>query len=223
MDVTFGFDPGGAGEFGWAVLETSSSERPALRVAGTAWHASNAIDAACAELRSDDRVLAAGIDSPMYWTPSGDRVAETIVRNAMRSFGAPNVGGTVQHPNSLRGACVVQGPTTALLLRQRFAGLPITESHPKAMLWLMRVARSDHLPRDLTAEDLEPFVLCRYSSEHERDAVLAAWAARAMVVREPGWTDLVEQESAPLFVAGHVGYWLPLAAITSTDVGRSGG
>ena len=122
---------------------------PRLRAAGSACHAENAVAAACAKLETGDRVIAAGIDSPMYWTPSGLREAEAIVRDAMRSRGAPNVGGTVQHPNSLRGAVVVQGPTTAILLRQRFPGMPITEAHPKALVWLVRIATISRQPRDL--------------------------------------------------------------------------
>jgi hypothetical protein len=212
MDVTFGFDPGGAGDFGWAVLERDFSARLArVRAAGSASHAAHAVSAACAELAPGDRVIAAGIDSPMYWTPSGDRAAELIVRDAMRARGAPNVGGTVQHPNSLRGACVVQGPTTALLLRQRFQSIAITEAHPKALVWLLGIATKGRQPRALLPEDFRPFLDCSYSCEHERDACLAAWTALSMATRKAGWTNLVEREADVLFIAGDVGYWLPLA------------
>lgn len=106
----------------------------------------------------------------------------------------------------------MQGPTTAILLRQRFADLPITETHPKALLWLLGVANVGHQPRDVTPEDLERLFRCRYSSEHERDAALSAWAAQAMVIGRTGWANLVEFERDALFIAGPVGYWLPVAA-----------
>ena len=48
--------------------------------------------------------------------------------------------GTVQQLNSLRGAALVQGLVAAMLLSQRVHGLPITETHPKAVLWLLRIA-----------------------------------------------------------------------------------
>jgi hypothetical protein len=212
MDIAFGFDPGGIDEFGWAVLECPPYDLPHIRAAGTVDHAEEAVSAATSRLRSEDQVIAAGIDSPMYWTPTGERQAESIVRDAMRSRGAPNVGGTVQHPNSLRGACVVQGPTTALLLRERFRDIQITESHPKALVWLLGIASKDRQPRELLPRDFAKLFRCSYSGEHERDAALAAWSAQSMASRRVGWTNLVERERAPLFIAGAVGYWLPLAA-----------
>lgn len=212
MDITFGFDPGGAGDFGWAVLECPADGLPRVRVVGDAANAEDAVAAACSWLETGDSLTAAGIDSPMYWTPSGDRQAEIVVRDALRARGAPNVGGTVQHPNSLRGACVVQGPTTGILLRRRFPHVQITEAHPKALLWLLGVATAAHQARDVVPNDLMPFFSCSYSSEHQRDAALAAWAAHSMVSRKAGWLNLVDRELEALFIAGDVGYWLPLAA-----------
>jgi hypothetical protein len=210
MDVTLGFDPGGAGHFGWAVLEYQSNDTPCLRACGSALHADDAVRAASAELRIDDCVVAAGIDSPMYWTATGDRAAERIVRDAMSARGARNVGGTVQHPNSLRGACVVQGPTTGVLLRTRFPSIPITEAHPKALLWLLGMATVHRQPHNLSPLDFATLFSCSYSCEHERDALLAAWTAYAMSTRRIGWTNLVEREHDPIFIAGEVEYWLPL-------------
>jgi hypothetical protein len=49
-------------------------------------------------------------------------------------------------------------------------------------------------------------------SDQERDAVLAAAAAVAMIDRAAGWIDLVNCERDPIFIIGRVGYWLPLSA-----------
>jgi len=211
MNIALGFDPGGTGQFGWAVLECPAADIPKLRDAGTAKHAEEAVSAAVDRLQADDDVVAAGIDSPMYWTPSGEREADGIVRNAMRSCGARNVGGTVQHPNSLRGACVVQGPTAAILLRQCFPDVPITECHPKALVWLLRIATATRHSRNLTPREFASLFQGSFTCEHERDAILAAYSAHSMASRKVGWINLVERESAPLFIAGDVGYWLPLA------------
>jgi hypothetical protein len=55
------------------------------------------------------------------------------------------------------------------------------------------------------------------NSEDERDAVLAAFAARAMVAREPGWYDLVAIEDDQVFFpAGHASYWFPLEDMGET-------
>ena len=212
MDVILGFDPGGVGEFGWAVLELTSGARPAFRKSGSAGHAEGAIHAALANVDSNDRVAAAEIDSPLYWTPSGDRLAEVAVHASMKARGAPNVGGTVQHPNSLRGACVVQGPATAIILRQRIPNVPITEAHPKALLWALGIATQARQPRDLTYADLDQLVPCTYACEHERDAILSAWAAHCMVRRSSGWINLAAAEPSPIFMAGPVEYWFPVAA-----------
>jgi hypothetical protein len=58
----------------------------------------------------------------------------------MHARGAKTPSGTVQQLNSPRGAVLVQGLVAAMLLRERVHGLPITETHPKALLWLLGTA-----------------------------------------------------------------------------------
>lgn len=65
----------------------------------------------------------------------------------------------------------------ALELRERFPDLPITESHPKALRWL--------LPSLFEFED---------RSEHERDAMLATVSAWAAFNRPADWEDLFAHE-----------------------------
>jgi len=89
----------------------------------------------------------------------------------------------------------------------------LTESHPKALLWALRVASNNLKPADVTMAHLDRWVSGEIGvSEDERDAVLGALAAWAMVTRAPGWSDLVALEEDPLFFTStRVAYWFPIA------------
>ena len=104
------------------------------------------------------------------------------------------MGGTVLHVNSLRGACLVQGMTAALLLRRRAPELPISEAHPKALLWLLGLATKGRRPRAVSFDRLAPLLLRperrQSDCEHERDAALGTLSAWAMVHRPSDWEDL---------------------------------
>lgn len=204
MELVLGLDPGGGeggGRFGWAVAEKGEAAPVRIRATGTQSHAVAAISAAFEHVAPGDHVEAAGIDSPMYWTATGERKADLRLRKILRQRGAgSSAGGTVQHPNSLQGACVIQGPIAALLLRRRLPNIPLTESHPKALLWALQIASNDLKPSGVAAGHLGKFV-CGHigASEDERDATLGAFAAWAMVTQAPGWSDLVALEEDPLF------------------------
>ena len=220
MAIALGFDPGGKGSFGWAVGEIATELPVRLRETGTADHAQGAVDGVRAALRDSDTVVAAGLDSPMYWTPSGRRAADTAVRKWIADLGAPAPGGTVQHPSSLRGACVVQGPTCGILLRRHFQGLSLSECHPKALLWLLRIATTKRPPGKITLGDLldtrdilAGTPIGDLESEHERDAALGLVSAWAMRVRPPDWRDLMALDRWDLIPCAPseppVGYWMP--------------
>lgn len=177
MHFLLGLDPGGIGNFGWCVV-TNSTALPAVPFAsGLASSATLAISAALATLPPGKVLDAVGIDAPLFWSRSGSRLADKMVRAAIRSAGASNAAGIVQDVNSLRGACLVQGMLAGLVLRERFPEILITEAHPKALRWL--------LPEVLSITS---------NSEHERDAMLAAIAAWAAIHQPEGWSDLLIQE-----------------------------
>ena len=217
MELILGFDPGGSegrGRFAWAVAEKTEGLPVRIVATGTKAHAQAAVEAAFGHVASSDRVIAVGIDSPMYWTPTGEREADQKLRNILGERGAGSMaGGTVQHPNSLRGACVVQGPIAAVLVCRRCPGIPLTESHPKALLWALGIASKDLKPDGIWAKHLSAFVHGAIGdSEDERDAVLGAFAAWGMMTRQRGWTDLVAIEDDPIFFTpGKTEYWFPTA------------
>ncbi len=154
-----------------------------------------------------------GIDSPLFFAPSGKRRVDFVVREAIKAAGAPNAGGTVQQVNSLRGACIAQGVVAAHLLRRAVPGVRITEAHPKALLWLIKVASPKRRVVDITMEHLAEFIACKVAmfSEHERDAALGALAAWAMVFVAAGWRDIALEENDSVVPFPPVEYWMPIA------------
>lgn len=211
--VILGFDPGGEGHFGWCVAEATTKGRLRMRASGIKDHAEGAVTAALEKAAGN--VEAAGIDSPLLWVTDGDRKADKIVRSAIRQFGAKYVDGTVQRVNSLRGACLSQGIMAAHLLRSRLPGIRITESHPKALLWLLRVASQQRAVAEVRISDLGGLIECKpphpSESDHVRDAALGAVAALAMIERRIDWRNLYgeEEEKNAFTPVSPVEYWMP--------------
>ena len=77
----------------------------------------------------------------------------------------------MQAANSLRGAALTQGAMFVQRVREIFPAVPVTESHPKALL------------KVLTKGDWKAFadrfaLTIAISNDHERDALIAAISAR---------------------------------------------
>jgi hypothetical protein len=178
MKFLIGLDPGGNRHFGWCVVADTPDLPRSVAVSGLANNAEEAVSAAIAAIPVGGKILCAGIDSPLFWPVSGPRDADLAVRASIRDAGAPHAAGTVQDVNSLRGACLVQGVMAALKLRDLYPTLPITEAHPKALLWLLPAVAGFSA-----------------ASEHERDAFLAAIAAWATAHERDDWHDLLLTES----------------------------
>jgi hypothetical protein len=209
MDVFLGFDPGGAGAFGWCVLSGTQLPLQLLK-RGVANHATQAVDDAFSAVGAN-QLRAAGIDAPLFWQPKGDRNADQIVRNKVVAMGCN--GGTVNAVNSMRGACLIQGMMTAMILRKQTPKMPITESHPKALLWLLNIATVGNPTSAIALANLNQLVVGDVSgaSDHERDAALGAFTAFSMTTALPGWQDLYRKEPnviSPLDPPP--GYWLPV-------------
>ena len=211
MEIYLGFDPGGEGHFAWAV---GSSGGFPLRVlaTGEAGDAEQALSKSLLAIPKTGLVVGAGIDAPLFWSKSGARVVDTLIRQAIKKMGAPSPGGTVQHINSLRGACLVQGILVANLVYEQFSEISITESHPKALLYLLGIANEQKTPATISMTDLSEYASCdkEFVSEHERDAILAAVTAFAQRERRRGWRNLFEEEKEPLRPFNYpVEYWMP--------------
>jgi hypothetical protein len=210
MCIYVGFDPGGIGRFGWSVLSGNAFPLK-LKGCGVADHAQGACRAAieCA----GSQIEGVGVDAPLFWNPAGDRLVDQTVRLAIKRRGSHSA--TVGAVNSLQGACLIQGILVSILCQSELARTtPITESHPKALLWLLGLATKDRKPDALSFRDLHDYVFSDHPelvSEHERDAALGAVAAFAAHSKKDGWQDLYSQEINPVTPLNPApGYWMPI-------------
>lgn len=188
-----GFDPGGRRSFGWCVL-TQRDSIEAIET-GVCSSALEAFDAVRSRLKAR-RPACIGIDAPLYWVAEGDRRSDVAVRAALRAAGGHTA--TVGSVNSLRGACVAQGPIVGRLARDLWPDVPLAEAHPKALLTVHAGARyfaGYH----------------KSATEHERDAALAAYAARETLTRSAGWVNVRGEHVQELdLIAGQAAlYWFP--------------
>ena len=132
LNLCLGFDPGGAGSFGWSVCrEVGGQLEPPIEtgLADNAWDALNRVGGAIEALghQGNARILAAGIDAPLFWAATGGRTIDSSV-----SLGVDPI-----HINGLRGAVVVQGPLLTKHLRDVWSDLVITESYPRGLWHLL--------------------------------------------------------------------------------------
>ena len=201
-----GFDPGGRKAFGWAVIAYSTATLE-LVASGTCSGARSAFEAARSAC-GGETPSGVGTDAPLYWVLDGDRRADKEVRRCViEAKGARAAAGTVGAINSLTGACLVEGIQVTRLARVHWPHARITEAHPKA---LMRVDRAAH--------DFASRLFGQGSSDHERDAAVAAYAAHKMLAGEPGWIDLVQRDAEPLFPGGaRLEYWFPAGSPASLE------
>ena len=204
MRIFLGFDPGGNQRFGWCVATCDSGGLPLhVRAAG---HACNALDAVMKTeemIELGEQILGAGIDAPLSWPWKAGRVCDARLRAALQDRGAPSPSGSVQHVNSLRGACVAQGVLLALELRKRHRDLHLSESHPKAFLWLTVLGAP-------TGQQLTDFIEGTEDlGEHERDSAIACLSAWAAVEEPMGWQDLREMDPSCHYPVSATSYWMP--------------
>lgn len=194
MAYFIGFDPGGKRAFGWAVLRAAGTAIEFVK-SDTCSDAVTALEEA--QICATTAPIAIAIDAPLFWVNAGDRKADASVRTMICGEGCRP--GTVNHVNSLRGACLVQGILVTKLATESWPNVLVTEAHPKALLMVSAAARR-------FAETISKQRL----SEHERDAAIAAYSACAFAQRSEGWHDISLLETNPFFPAGKpAAYWFP--------------
>ena len=194
----FGADPGGKGKFAVAKLDADGRFET--------WCCSSVEEA----LQWIKSAKAVGIDCPTWWSSvaGGGREVDRWLRCKYRLH-----SGTVQSVNSLRGAAVVQGVLLAMRLRERSPNLPITETHPKALLKTYRLSSDPSWFKIAETFGLNREKPKRWN-EHRRDALLSAVAAREGMLGR--WRDLsvdIDRDRGELdpkkLWFGPVSYWWP--------------
>lgn len=215
-EVFLGFDPGGEtgndgkGKFGWAVCRANAGQFELCDDGiGVARYAEDAVDKASKKLPANSKVVAVGIDAPMFWNITGEkRKVDGIIQAALVQT---RYKYRVMTINELQGACLVQGILAGAELYQRFKA-PITEVHPRALRYLLRhLSPDDSLPDELERYEAELRLSESDNDNDEWDALAAAYAAWCMHRQEPGWSDLFPREPNPILPLGTpVSYWMPI-------------
>ncbi len=240
-EFILGFDPGGQKAFGWSVCKRDRDGRLCRVETGVVSNAEEALCAVKGKVGAS-RVLATGIDAPLLWSKKGNReidrkirceLSEKCFETRCRKRSKRQVHETVQHINSLRGACTVQGVLLAKYLSEEHPHAKITETHPKALSFLLRCeceCSKEHECQDECRELcrlLEATLDKKKVEEHQcgkeepkrdrRDAVISAYAAWSMLNQlelkphDRTWSNLYEQEPNPLRPFGTcVSYWMPI-------------
>lgn len=243
VEVFLGFDPGGKGrkkgEFGWSICHCEADEFKQFRsgVGKDAGEVVEKVGQVLYNCLSNARILAVGIDAPMFWNMTGeDRVVDKVIRGAVKN---KSVKSAVIPVNSLQGACLVQGILIGDACYKQF-NAPITETHPKVLRYLLKQPpdrksfpavlrkRNNEKPHEWDERTAKwaarqkfpagkpfPAVLCKCKKEtlHQWDARTAAYAAWCMHQGEQGWKDLFEQEDEHervLPLGTPVSYWMPI-------------
>jgi predicted nuclease with RNAse H fold len=182
-----GVDPGGEENYGIALIEGSSVVHTSIV---------NCTDDAIKLVMSllSNAPAGIGIDAPMWWSSarSGDRKVDQWLRE---TYGLS--GGQVQTANSLRGAALVQGAMFAHRIREIYPDVPITETHPKALLTALKASNKGSFE--------DRFGVLFPSNEHIRDAIVSAIVAREGFSKS---TSVDLSESRSLSEQDPKRYWL---------------
>jgi len=209
MDIFLGFDPGGAGRpedkgnFGWSICREDSGklQRVKTGLAKEAWDALNQVkgELEIYNRQGSARVLAAGIDAPLFWTKTAIREVDDFIKQKSGIKPIPI--------NSLYGAAAVQGPLLARHISDTWNSLPITESYPRVLeRQLTRIGKHQMVQR------LTEGLNAKRGENHERDATLGAISAWAAIRQPANWQNLYLREPDPINPFDiSVSYWMPIA------------
>jgi len=202
--VWLGFDPGGRGAFGVALLQENRAG-PALATVDCATEAVKWVR----DKIGHSSPSAVGIDTLMFWSGGlgGWREADKWLRQRY----AKAAGGVIA-PNSLWGSMVMQGMALAMLIRRCWPEVRITETHPKMLYYACANCASRwETDREVMLQWLSAKLDCRCdaATDHEFDALMSAWAAREGFCG--AWRDLrkLSTNDSILEPAGPVHYWWP--------------
>lgn len=158
-NLWLGVDPGGENCFGVAIVGANAQWTACVSCAEAAVQRMTE--------RTQNTPPGAGVDAPLWWSagPSGDRSADRWLRKRYKLS-----CGQIQSINSLRGAALVQGAMFVERIRGAFPNIPVTETHPKPLLKAI----------NSNGKSFEERFSVRFDgmTEHERDALISAVAAR---------------------------------------------
>jgi hypothetical protein len=167
-----GYDPGGDGTHGLAVLRVR-----ATRIVSIQTYLLPTVEGVLSRLGSEGKLLALGVDTLTCWSTgvSGWRPADRWLRKTY-----PEVRASVISPNGLFGSMGLGGMGVIVETRRAAPDLFVTETHPKVLYWCLGHTRyAFGSSRAAMNAQLSEWTSCPMSceSEHEWDAAVSAWVA----------------------------------------------
>ncbi len=167
-----GYDPGGNGSHGLALLDLADGVPQALAVETCA-----DVEVVLRRVEAAGPLLGVGVDTLTCWStgPSGWRPADRWMRARY-----PGVQRSVASANTLYGSMSLSGMAVLLTLRERQSGLPVTEAHPKVLFHALTGRKYAYATEARAMDGLLADVLglgVWTANDHEWDAVASAVTA----------------------------------------------
>jgi len=180
-ELIVGYDPGGDGTHGVALLSLvdGRAEAARTRTFQTTYEVIQYMEGL-------GTVAAIGVDTLTCWSTGagGWRPADRWLRDRYK-----NVRNSVMTPNGLAGSMGLNGMSVLLATRSRLPDVMIVETHPKVLYWALANRKHNY---QATRDQMES-MLCEVcavtletANEHEWDAALSALAAARGFLGE--WT-----------------------------------
>lgn len=179
--TVLGYDPGGDGAHGVAVLQFDENQATALATSTL-----ESVEDVISTLECLPALAALGVDTLTCWGTGrgGWRPADRWLRDRY-----PAVRNSVMSPNSLFGSMGLNGMGALIAARHKFRDVLITETHPKVLYWHLSSKKHEYLASKAEMDDVlsrRLNVPVATANEHEWDAALSVLAALNGLLRY--WT-----------------------------------
>lgn len=151
-----GYDPGGNGKHGLAILEVREENDKWMPIKAEFLDNMETVSCVIAELEQCSgrgRFVAAGIDTPTAWSmeESGMRPADRALRKHYSK-----VCNSVVIPNGASGAMVINGSIVLKWILDKEESVMVTEAHPKVLFFALHDSNRRHPWARLRAGRLLP-------------------------------------------------------------------
>ncbi len=172
--IIAGYDPGGNGRHGFALLRILDGKPVSISIKTL----SNS-EAVINEIRTY-AILGLGADTLSCWcTGSGGwRPADIWLRKRY-----PAVRNRVMSPNTLSGSMCINGMSVLIEAANTASGITLSETHPKVLYYALTQKKYDKYDDDEQHAEMDSFLSkklgglnVRTSNDHEWDAAISAYA-----------------------------------------------
>jgi hypothetical protein len=205
-----GYDPGGNGSHGLALIEFVESKPVAVEI-DTYSNANQVIN----RISAISNVLGIGVDTLTYWSTgdSGWRPADRWLKGQYKS-----ITNSIASANSLFGSMGLNGMAVLDFIRTHDPKVAVTETHPKVLYYELAGVKYDYrgnsLEMDLLVSNQLDIDICT-KNDHEWDAAVSVYALLNGITGK--WTvDLhrlpLNQDERLVQPCGNTNYWWPNTA-----------